>query len=810
MADGTIKFYAYDPATKTRNVYDVPEEQADAWAADADKRGIKYSDDAEEAKAAIAAMEAAPRKPAPAKPPPPQSAPTQTPPAQQPRSFWSALGERFERAGQGLADLPGAAWQGLLNTPAAIAETARDVAPHVARNLADKPPIMALAAGFAQSQTGADTARALGRGASFDHMDEGAPLVREALPAPADPEGIPREYAAGSSQADYQAQMRRENAEAAARSPRATGVAMGAGAAPAGIVAAELGGPAAAAAAEGAALSHGASESEGQDLVADTVAGGLMSGALGSTASTVNRAIPRATPEALEALAARRQSELTHAANQQRANANVQRLKRVGANKPQIKDLQGRSDAGVTVYPDESGLQLMRGGIDRYAEAFRAAGITNADTAATAFAQANARKQALNDALTESGAAVDSAGLGSRIRGAASGEARAGIGGQLRDRAGAIADDFEQKYPPKTWRELQEPSREVATTETIEYPLETIETEVKPPLRRGERGRMERAGEPTPLSIDVVEPVELTRFDRTPDVYTETTEPGSIPWREAQAERGNWGQTTDFASGTPDARLRTRIYGQMSEAMEDAADDAVPGSGAQWRQANQDEHMARTALALAGEQERREAIGRALSPSDYGVTAATILGTGNPLAALGAGAGNRWLRGNENRLLEGHALRREASLRGKASRVHGDLMSEAADRRANGVPEYASQIGLGSATLGGGDVNWGALAGRPSAAAAQPAPPEQESSLASDQQAQDTGATQGHNLTQVVQDAVRTNRELLGEYAPQFDQAAGSPGQTASLLERLTKGDERFRRMVLPALQSRAAQAAER
>lgn len=66
----------------------------------------------------------------------------------------------------------------------------------------------------------ADAGRGFGQGATFRLNDELAPLL---TPEVDDGTGIPREYAAGSAQADQRAQMRRENAEAKARSPWAYG-----------------------------------------------------------------------------------------------------------------------------------------------------------------------------------------------------------------------------------------------------------------------------------------------------------------------------------------------------------------------------------------------------------------------------------------------------------------------------------------------------------------------------------------------------------------------------------------------------------
>ena len=76
------------------------------------------------------------------------------------------------------------------------------------------------------AQTGADLVRGVGRGVTFDAM---APASAALTPTVDDGTGIPREYAAGSPDADLTQQRRREDAEAQARSPLATAAGRGLG-----------------------------------------------------------------------------------------------------------------------------------------------------------------------------------------------------------------------------------------------------------------------------------------------------------------------------------------------------------------------------------------------------------------------------------------------------------------------------------------------------------------------------------------------------------------------------------------------------
>src|SRR6201995_1516791 len=63
--------------------------------------------------------------------------------------------------------------------------------------------------------------RGAGQGATLGWGDEGSAKLLDMLPGPADPEGIGREYAAGSAEKDHLQKLRRDNASAAAAHPEA-------------------------------------------------------------------------------------------------------------------------------------------------------------------------------------------------------------------------------------------------------------------------------------------------------------------------------------------------------------------------------------------------------------------------------------------------------------------------------------------------------------------------------------------------------------------------------------------------------------
>lgn len=94
--------------------------------------------------------------------------------------------------------------------------------------LADRAAGFGRSAGSYVAETAADTVRGVGRGLTFDAMAPAAALGASMAPVD-DGTGIPRQYAAGSAEADIARQYRREDSEAQRRSPIATGVGRGLG-----------------------------------------------------------------------------------------------------------------------------------------------------------------------------------------------------------------------------------------------------------------------------------------------------------------------------------------------------------------------------------------------------------------------------------------------------------------------------------------------------------------------------------------------------------------------------------------------------
>lgn len=131
--------------------------------------------------------------------------------------------------------------------------------------------------------------RGLAQGATFGWGDEGVARILAALPGPSDNTGIPREYAAGSAQQDYQNTERNANAAAAAEHPVAYGAGMVAGGAPAAMaVPAGLGGSAAARVASAGLTGglmgglSGAGHADGNDMAQSVGRGALAGAALGT------------------------------------------------------------------------------------------------------------------------------------------------------------------------------------------------------------------------------------------------------------------------------------------------------------------------------------------------------------------------------------------------------------------------------------------------------------------------------------------------------------------------------------------------
>jgi hypothetical protein len=141
------------------------------------------------------------------------------------------------------------------------------------------------------------------QGATADFGDEGSAkaygLLNSVLGGPKDPEGIGREYAAGSPEADYLQTERRDNSAAAKAHPIAYGTGSLLGSMPAAMaMPAGAGGSAAARVATtgltGGALGAltGAGSANGKDVVREAAKGAGMGGALGLGGASALEAIP--------------------------------------------------------------------------------------------------------------------------------------------------------------------------------------------------------------------------------------------------------------------------------------------------------------------------------------------------------------------------------------------------------------------------------------------------------------------------------------------------------------------------------------
>ena len=627
--------------------------------------------------------------------PPPVAAPP-APPKQ--RSVFEAFLDRGRGVGEMVKNAPSLAWSAVSGVPNAVGQTLAH-------------PI----------DTTVDALRGFGRGASFEYMDEGASrLLGNA--GTDDGTGIPREYAAGSAQADMQAQIRRDNAEAQARSPYATFLGQAGGMAPATAVASVLS-PVAAVVGGGALMAHGASEqTDPNEIAADTLTGGTLGGAL----ALASKYAPKVTGRTPERLAARSAEHGVKAAAMRRA-ANKSRARDMGALQGEMRTLErtptGEAFEQVSKYPDDAANQILAGGTDRYIEPARKWGVRTPDEIARKRADLEAGLVGTNQEIAGSGAGVLESRIEQRIRAMAADE-RALKSHAVADQLDAMADDFARQGPTSRTREIPPAEPESLVTETVEYPIESFTQTMKPNTRRGAGGRIERGGDPVAIPVDVVEPVELTRFVKNEP--TRVVEPVPEPasgWDKMLKVRSRFGEGTNFASDAPIQKARSRVYGIISEEMENAAETARPGAGKQWRAANEDVHVARKLTPAAQRSERAGASNLPFGLVDTGsilggaVTGAvTGLQTGTPGigAMIGAGAAFAGKRAaNSPRVAEAVFLTRE----------------QLANRAMRRLAEQATQPPRGPSPMAALAASRSATGTAPAAAAppAQPQPqPEQE------------------------------------------------------------------------------------
>lgn len=89
----------------------------------------------------------------------------------------------------------------------------------------------------------------------------------------------------------------------------------------------------------------------------------------------------------------------------------------------------------------------------------------------------------------------------------------------------------------------------------------------------------------------------VTRMDRAADRAANQVQQAGPGLGAMDTQRAYYGNSSNFASGSPNQVLGQRVHGAINGEMEDAINLANPGEGSQWRQAGQDE---RTGLELSG------------------------------------------------------------------------------------------------------------------------------------------------------------------------------------------------------------------
>lgn len=89
----------------------------------------------------------------------------------------------------------------------------------------------------------------------------------------------------------------------------------------------------------------------------------------------------------------------------------------------------------------------------------------------------------------------------------------------------------------------------------------------------------------------------VQRMDRAADRAANQVQQAGPGLGAMDTQRAYYGNSQNFASGTPNAQLGKGIHGAINNEMEDAMNLANPGDGSAWRQAGRDE---RTGIELGG------------------------------------------------------------------------------------------------------------------------------------------------------------------------------------------------------------------
>jgi len=163
-------------------------------------------------------------------------------------------------------------------------------------------------------------------------------------------------------------------------------------------------------------------------------------------------------------------------------------------------------------------------------------------------------------------------------------------------------------------------------------------------------------------------PAGAQRRKELESIAKEFEEMGDVPWSEMNAERMDWGNAVNFDSQTIRAKMSKQVYGEINEAMTDAAEDVSAGLGRSWRKANELEHVALKAIET-GDNKLSASGNHLLSLSTLGNL---VRGREHSVAEKALGGAAKGLRGFARRAEAAPANMGQAA-RKLSSRLAGEL-----------------------------------------------------------------------------------------------------------------------------------------
>jgi hypothetical protein len=660
-------------------------------------------------------------------------------------------------------------------------------------------------------------ARGGGQGATLRYGDE---ISSRLVPEATDTTGIPREYAEGSAQAAMQAQMRRDNAEAQASQPKMYGVGEMAGVTPLAIAtgglapegeALGLGARTAFNAAQGGAISGTMAKGSGasnKEALKDALLGAGTAGGLTMTAAGL--------APAAEAAAAGGEAAAAKFNNR----ADVNRLRAAGATKGQIDRMRDPGGAELPFGRYASAAEelrtkqpLLKRLIPRNADFYN-------ERAGEAVRTAEAQKSALEAALAD--APVDTDVLANRIEqeqqayppgeGAAKREAIAekaklwrsfGGPGEVGNPLAPGVNDFAdlppavpnlRSPPPIKTRQATFVTKEgaTATGDVPEIAAPNTQASASKTMRPG-RGRAQASAPEMASSVDTlrefpapVEDVPPNRNAMLPPAYRSMPFSRGVAELQELADQGKW----DALNPAPSQQVRGRAYGAINEGLENAANEAQPGAGTNWRALKEQQHRMMRIRDAASGQELRDLTGGPLRSNEM-MTAGFGVLAGHPIGGAALAAGEHVVRSRGRDALASFLRARAGANEAGAGAARAFARGPGADLRRLALGPASSPAAAGAA------------------AAATPAPfrgitprpaPAGAALAQQDRAPDDTTGTRGQMLPDAAWSLYKQDPQAFGPYAENLLQARQrGEGQFAAELSRL-ESDPEFSRTVLPRL----------